>query len=380
MRAMTDFKLAEVFPPGEFLAEELEERGWSQADLADILACPARLISEIVSGKRAITTETAKGLSEAFGSSAEMWLNLQSQYSLYRLSKSREASVSRRAQLYAKAPVREMVRRNWIEGSKDIDVLEHSVMGFLGIASLDETPDVWRHAARKSTSYDHITPPQWAWLVRAKELGRMVDASACSKKSLGRGLDQLKMCLAEPEEIRNVPRILAEAGVRLVVLEPFRGSKIDGATVWLDNRSPVVALSFRYDRINWFWHTLMHELGHVLRGDGLTDDSIPFDVDLFGASSAEKPEAEQLADRFAQSFLVDPAQIEDFVTRVSPLFSKTKIVNFARRIGVHPGIVVGQLQFSGVLPWTHSQNLLVKVRDIVLPSALTDGWEYRPTA
>ena len=46
---------AEVFPPGEFLREELEAREWSQQELADILDRPARLVSELISGKRAIT-------------------------------------------------------------------------------------------------------------------------------------------------------------------------------------------------------------------------------------------------------------------------------------------------------------------------------------
>ena len=46
---------AEGFPPGEFLREELEAREWSQQELADILDRPARLVSELISGKRAIT-------------------------------------------------------------------------------------------------------------------------------------------------------------------------------------------------------------------------------------------------------------------------------------------------------------------------------------
>ena len=56
---------AEVFPPGEFLREELEAQEWSQQELADILDRPPRLISELISGKRAITPETACGLAQA---------------------------------------------------------------------------------------------------------------------------------------------------------------------------------------------------------------------------------------------------------------------------------------------------------------------------
>jgi len=58
---MTQRTPAEVFAPGEFIREELEVRGWSQNDLAAILGRPPRVVSEVVTGKRAITPETAKG-------------------------------------------------------------------------------------------------------------------------------------------------------------------------------------------------------------------------------------------------------------------------------------------------------------------------------
>ena len=67
---------AEVFPPGEFIREELEERGWTQEDFAAILGRSPRLVNEVIMGKRGITPETANGLSAAFGTSAQFWMNL----------------------------------------------------------------------------------------------------------------------------------------------------------------------------------------------------------------------------------------------------------------------------------------------------------------
>ena len=75
---------AEVFPPGDFIAEELEARGWSQIEFADILGRPARLVSELIAGKRAITPETARGLGAAFGTGPEFWMNLERDYQLSR--------------------------------------------------------------------------------------------------------------------------------------------------------------------------------------------------------------------------------------------------------------------------------------------------------
>jgi HTH-type transcriptional regulator/antitoxin HigA len=75
---------AEVFPPGDFIAEELEARGWSQGDLARILGRLLQALSAVIRGKEAITRETAVGLGAAFGTSAEIWLNLENSSRLHR--------------------------------------------------------------------------------------------------------------------------------------------------------------------------------------------------------------------------------------------------------------------------------------------------------
>jgi HTH-type transcriptional regulator/antitoxin HigA len=71
---------SEVFPPGEFLRDELEARSWSQTEFAEIIGRPVRLINEIIAGKRAITPETATQFGASLGTSAELWMNLESQY------------------------------------------------------------------------------------------------------------------------------------------------------------------------------------------------------------------------------------------------------------------------------------------------------------
>src|ERR1035441_9894923 len=100
---------AEVFPPGEFIREEIEARGWSQVELAEVLGRPPRLVSELVSGKRAITPETAKGLGAAFGTGPQFWMNLERDYRLAHAVHDDEG-VERRSRLYIKAPVKEMVK------------------------------------------------------------------------------------------------------------------------------------------------------------------------------------------------------------------------------------------------------------------------------
>ena len=95
---MKNLIAAQVFPPGDFLKEELEARGWTKADLAKILGRPRRLVSEIIDGKRAITAETAWGLGDAFGVDPQFWLNLESAYQLSRV-RPRDTDIATRAKL-----------------------------------------------------------------------------------------------------------------------------------------------------------------------------------------------------------------------------------------------------------------------------------------
>lgn len=373
---MRDRKLAEVFPPGEFIKEELEARDWAQDDLAEVLGRPTRLVNELIAGKRGITPETAKGLGEAFGTSAQFWMNMESSY---RLSSNvfEHEPVARRAALYAKAPVRAMVRRNWIEPSSNIDVLEKRVCDFFGLENINEGQGLV-HVSRKSTSYTEATPIQWAWLYRAFHLAKAVDAKKFTQTKLDGALERLKAILSNPQDIRMIPKILSESGVRLLIIEPLPQSKIDGVTFWVDD-SPVIALSLRYDRIDWFWHTLAHELaGHVKNGDGKNSKAI-LDIDLLGQhNDIDRPQFEIDADRNAVSFLVPQAELGDFIARVSPLYSKVRIIGFANKIHVHPGIVVGQLQHTSrnELNYSQHRDMLVKVRDIITSATLTDGWGH----
>lgn len=371
---------AETFPPGEFLRDELDARGWTQSDFADILGRPIQLVNEIVLGKRTITPETAQGLANALGTSPQLWLNLESAYQLSRL-KSEDDSVARRARLYEKAPVKELVRRQWIEPSNNIDVLEERVMQFYGLTSLDQDLQFWPFAARASSG-EEPSAAHWAWLYRAKYLARAVQASKYSSERLEQGTLRLKALLPNPEDIRHVPKILSESGIRFLIVESLAQTRIDGACFWLDPVSPVVVLSLRYDRIDGFWFTLFHELGHVMHGHGLTGHE-SVDINLVGAgakSFEEKSAIEQLVDKFAGQHLVPRKTLDYFIARVKPLYYKAKIRDFARHNGVHPGIVVGQLQFRKEIPYSHNREMLVSVKDIITSSALSDGWGNVPVA
>jgi HTH-type transcriptional regulator / antitoxin HigA len=78
--------VAEVFPPGDVIREELEARGWTQSDLAAILGRPFQTLNAICNGRKAITSRMARELEAALGPSAEFWMNLETAYQLHKES------------------------------------------------------------------------------------------------------------------------------------------------------------------------------------------------------------------------------------------------------------------------------------------------------
>ena len=367
---------AEVFSPGELIKDEIEARSWSQIELAEVLGRPGRLVSELIAGKRAITPETAKGLGEAFGTGAQFWMNMESSYQLSKVKGDGSNAVGRRAKLYEWAPVKEMTKRQWIQPTENIDVLEKSICGFFGAPSLDAPLPQIAYAARKSSPHETLTPSETAWLCRVRQLAKLMKAPPFTEAGFIAAVGELKHMLRDTEAAKQVPSMLADAGIRFLVVETLPATKIDGICLWLDADSPVIALSLRFDRIDAFWHTLLHECAHVKHKDGLAGELF-LDVDLVGddsAPSSPKPAAEARADEFASSFLIPKAELDGFINRVKPLFSKTRIQGLAAKLNVHPGLVVGQLQHRRMIPYSHSREMLSRVRHIVTEAALTDGF------
>lgn len=374
---MAERQMAEVFPPGDIIKEELEARGWTQTDLAEIIGKSARLVNEVIMGKRAVTPDTARALADAFGTSAQFWMNLESAYQLSKL-KTDASPVARRAKLYSLFPVKEMIRRGWIATSESLDVMEAQFCNFFGLENLDAPPQFHTYAARRSTYTEtEQSPMLTAWLYRTRQIAQGVSVGKFSAKMLESVIVQLKTLMVNPEDVRQVPRVLAEAGIRLVLVEPFAGMKVDGVCFWLDANSPVIAMTLRFDRIDNFWFVLMHELRHVANKDGQSGNVIiDENLGMENGEAGNKPEFERVADTEAAETIIPAAVFNDFTLRVAPLYSEVRIAGFAARIGVHPGIVVGQLHNRKQVPYAHYRKLLVKIKEHIIGNALTDGWGH----
>jgi HTH-type transcriptional regulator / antitoxin HigA len=362
---------AEVFAPGEFLKDELEARGWTQAELGEIMGRPTRLINEIIAGKRGVTPETAVQLASALGTSPDLWMNLESQYQLSKVQSANTDVVARRAALYEKYPVTEMVRRGWAPASESIDVLEQNFAAFFGVRSIDVKP-VFAHAAKKSLPEHEVSLTQLAWLFRAKSIAVSQALTSYNEAALRAALPRLKALLSAPEETRHVPKILAECGVRYVLVEALKGSKIDGACFWLRDDAPVIAMSLRFNRIDNFWFVLRHEIEHVLQRHG-RDVEFILDQDVGMDDESARLEDEVVANAAAADFCVNRAELANFIARVKPFFSEERILLFAQRLQTHPGVVIGQLH-KALDRHDILRRHLVKIAHFVTKTASSDGW------
>lgn len=363
--------------PGQLIADLLKERGWSQRTLAVVLEKDETTINKIVSGKGAVTTETALALEDVFGVSADRFLELQRSYDLAiaRISSRPDPGRATRATLFGDLPIAAMVKRGWIAASdpQNLAQVESGLVKFFGVASVDDI-EILPHAAKKTLVNTEPTAAQMAWLYRVRAIAEELIVAPFSDEALERALGSLKSLMSAPEEARKVPRILAEAGVRFVIVESLPSAKIDGVCFWLDNQSPVVGLSMRHDRIDNFWFVLRHELEHVRLRHG--QSAMILDTDLEGdraGSGVDVPEEERAANEAGQEFAVPKAKMDAFIARKAPFFSERDLLGFARMLDVHPGIIAGQLQHR-TGRYDRFRQHLATIRDHVRTAAAVDGW------
>ena len=363
--------------PGQLIQALLDARGWTQRILAIILRVDESGLNKIVAGKRPVDAQLALHLSDVFGIPAERFLQLQKEYDLAqaRIVNRPDPNRADRAVLFGDLPVAEMIRRGWLDASdiRDTGAVEKALTKFFGANSLNEI-EILPHAAKKTNVNTLATPAQLAWLHRAREIASEMLVSQFTPASCASAIERLKPLRLGSDEARTVPRILTESGIRFVIVESLPSAKIDGVCFWLDGSAPVVGMTLRHDRIDNFWFVLRHELEHVRCQHGLS--AAILDTELEGdraGTEGNVPEEERIANRAAAEFCVPKAMMDNFIARKAPFFAERDILGFAKTIGVHPGLVAGQIQ-NRTGRYDRFRNHLVKIRSCVAPGAVVDGW------
>ncbi len=355
--------------PGELIREKLDELGWTQADLAEVIGKPLPAVNEIIQGRRSITLEMAHALSAALNISAAEWIRLDAEQRLASCD-SDSSVIKRKAQIRQLAPIREMQRRGWLKDTADLAELEAGLKTFFETDSLEHLE--FPVAMRKGAPSNPLNARQLTWCFRARQLAKTMPIGGFDEKRMNALKRDLRILAAYPAEARRVSSILRDNGVRFVVVEHLSGSRVDGAAFWLDERSPAIAVSLRLDRIDNFWFTLMHECAHIEHHDAVSVDA------EMGQDEREQPlmkeATERRADEDAAAALVPPDELESFIRRLGPIYAKPNIIQFAHRIKMHPGIIVGQLQHRAEIKFGAHHEMQPKIRAHVISTALTDGW------
>ena len=369
--------MEEFNTPGQLISVLLEERDWTQRTLAVVIEKDESTINKIVSGKGKVTTETALALEEIFGLPAERFLELQRKYDLAvaRLNARPDPGRATRARLYGDLPVGEMIKRGWLdaENIRDTKKVGTALMRFFDVNRLEDI-EILPHAAKKTAVNTEATPAQLAWLYRVQQIASDMLVGPYSARAVRAAIPKLRAQMISPEGVAKVPRILAECGIRFLIVESLTSAKIDGVCFWLNDRSPVIGMSIRFDRIDNFWFVLRHELEHVLQLHGRS--AAMLDAELEGDRAGTGPhviDEERIANEAAQEFCVPSASLDAFVARKAPFYSERDLIGFARILKVHPGVLAGQLQ-RRTGRYDRFRNHLTKVRTIILHNAIKDGW------
>ena len=134
----------------------------------------------------------------------------------------------------------------------------------------------------------------------------------------------------------KVAETLASWGVVFVALPHLPGTFLDGAAMCRADKTPIIAITARHDRLDNFWFTLLHEFCHVAKHLGQDASVIVDDLEVKGHDQIE-----QEADEFAQNALVPPS-----IWKLANSLDITgdELQSVAANAKVHPSIVAGRWQ------------------------------------
>jgi HTH-type transcriptional regulator/antitoxin HigA len=359
-------------PPGDTIADLLEERDWTQAQLAERLGYTTKHVSQLINGKAPVTEETALKLERVLGSNAAFWLNREAQYRA-QLAKLEEQSLLRSWVAWLdELPVKELMHQGIISKCRLDDKHKPGVvkdlLSFFGVAS----PEDWRkHYVGMQASFRQTRPDQCdvgaisAWLRQGEMVAEQLSSPRYNKAKFEKAVGEIrKLTVLAPEVfVPQMRQLCQDAGVVLVLVPSVPRARTSGVARWLNPHRALIQLSL-YGKMNdKFWFTFFHEAAHILLHDNQKKD-IFLDDFMSGETLVSQQEAE--ADQWAREFLI-PAQHD---AELPGLKSKDAVTTFAHKLGIHPAIVVGRLQYEGaiLMNWMNdlkeSLNLMPKQSDM----------------
>jgi HTH-type transcriptional regulator / antitoxin HigA len=349
MSNISELRAAKKFGPGYFIREQMEVRGWVQQELADILGISLKHLNSILLDKQPLTTGLARLLSKAFGTSPQYWLNIDNDYRLW-LEKDedkRDNAVAEKAVIYSRMPVRDMVRKRWIDKPENIEQLNKEVSNFWGVKKLD--PAVFsatiEYYRRKSTAFNQFNASYAAtWLQMAKKVASGLTVPGYNKKRLEALFNEISSFTNKSGGIGDFLAELNASGIKFYVLPHLDKTHLDGAA-FFDGINPVIVYTGRKKRINNFWFAVAHEIAHVLFH---LDKQTPFIID--NLSEEVEDEKEWEANRIASEKL-RYSGIMEYLKDSLKYLPRSRIEECSQNLGIHPAIIIGALSYNKTISY-----------------------------
>lgn len=345
-----------VSPPGDTIADLLEEMGWSQVEFAQRCGYTTKHVSQLVNAKAAITEDTAIKLERVLGSTARFWMTREAQY---RESVAREQefdALKLDAEWLKQLPLSEMVKFGWVRRFRHKGQQVAECLKYYGVASVEAWNKRYAEpiaAFKASDKFEKDGAAVSAWLRQGERKAAEIPCAPFDRRAFRKALDELRALTNEPDPDKFIPDLVqtcARVGVAVVLAPTPKGCPVSGATRWLSPDKALLMLSLRHKTNDHLWFAFFHEAAHLL----LHGKKMLF-LEMKGLDDAH----EQEADQFARDWLIAPG-----MARQLSLVDKTyaAVGAFAEEIGVAPAIVVGRMQNEGYLPWNFLNNFKVRYR------------------
>lgn len=349
-----DFAPDYAVPPGETLRETIAELAMTQVELARRTGRPEKTISEIINGKAAIMPETAIQFERVLGIPTHVWLNLEANFQETKARLASTEKLEHEAQRVKDFPYAEMGKLGWVPKTRDRLGQAENLMRFLGIASFgvldtDQAPAAaYRVASCKEPSGYALA----AWLRAGELAAQRIEVEPFEAHKLRKNLPVFRdMTRQMDQEFQGeLEKLCAKCGIAVVLLPHLKGTYAQGATRWLTPGKALIQLTIRYKHADIFWFSFFHEVGHLLL-HGKRDIFVRWE-------QTQQDDVEREADQFAADTLIPPNWFAQLYKKAP--YSRATILTWAKELGVGPGIIVGRLQYEGLLPHDQLNDLRIR--------------------
>ena len=354
-----------ISPPGETISDLLEEKDWTQAELAQRLGYTTKHVSQLINGKVSISEETARKLSYVLGSTVEFWLNREAQYRTQLVQQEEIEQLASWVNWLEGFPLKELMNLGFLSRypltKANKPNLVKDLLCFFGVASPDEWEETYNQKMsvyfRRTRENQSDIKAISTWLRLGEIQAEKQDWPKYQKTKFKEALTEIRKLtvLPQAEFESKLKQLCFNAGVILVLVPSLPRTHTSGVARWLNPHRPLIQLSC-YGKFNdRFWFSFFHEAAHILLHNNKQD--IFLDDFKADSSSLDKHELEREANLWAGNFLI-PTKL---TSELAALKSKEKVKSFAQQLGIHPGILVGRLQHDKIIEMSWMNDLKDKL-------------------